>query len=116
VSLLIKALYKSFPEHYKEALSKTYKTFDVNSFLRKWQEFINIDTFFYCRPKFKTLDDVKEAGYTLIKFNDRVLFFKNSSGSVLFSLVIISFYLINCKFALFSSIRLSITLSKTLIF
>jgi hypothetical protein len=50
-----------------------YKTFDVNSFLRKWQEFINIDTFFYCRPKFKTLDDVKEAGYTLIKFNDRVL-------------------------------------------
>jgi hypothetical protein len=69
----IKALYSSFPEHYKEALSKTYKTFDVNSFLRKWQEFINIDTFFYCRPKFKTLDDVKEAGYTLIKFNDRVL-------------------------------------------
>jgi hypothetical protein len=46
----IKALYGSFPEHYKEALSKTYKTFDVNSFLRKWQEFINIDTFFYCRP------------------------------------------------------------------
>jgi hypothetical protein len=54
----------AFPEHYKEALSKTYKTFDVNSFLRKWQEFINIDTFFYCRPKFKTLDDVYSTSTT----------------------------------------------------
>jgi hypothetical protein len=69
----IKALYSSFPEHYKEALSKTYKTFDVNSFLKNWQEFINIDTFFYCCPWFKTLSDVKEYGYTLVKFKGGVI-------------------------------------------
>jgi hypothetical protein len=41
--------------------------------LKNWQEFINIDTFFYCCPWFKTLGDVKEYGYTLVKFKGGVI-------------------------------------------